>query len=462
MKYTFLSVALATALYTSAQTTTIQSNQLSDANRSAAERLDLANQRLNRATEWSKETSLEGKKIDTSKLVKKTISQEINLPKALDVLIDMSGELIIHTWKENKMKIETTIQYEEPNVYTDSQWFEKTGVSMKAFGSTVKVKSRPSMGFGYISSAATSYSISAANYYIGNTNMLMQRGPVTLYIPAESILEIESKSGRLRITDNIKSLLLDNTDGQIEFANIEKLQVRSIRGSFSGGIVTEGDVELSHGRFSLKQLNKGTIKSDYSTIEIEAIKELKLNSSNDEMDIDNVASLNGNKNYGNLRINQLTGKLDLQGINSDIKLRHIDPSTQLVKISNRNADLRLSTDRVSNYTIDIKGSYNTVYTFASENLSIDTLTNAEIETVKSLTATPAPPVRTVNVGTYNTFSNINSNGAVSITTNPSVISGAVMGAPIKTPWLKQSAKSGTGTNATKYEVTCISCVIDFK
>src|SRR5690349_9546391 len=53
-------------------------------------------------------------KIDTSKLEKKTIIQEIDLPKALDVLIDMGGEVIINTWNENKIKLQTTIQFEGP------------------------------------------------------------------------------------------------------------------------------------------------------------------------------------------------------------------------------------------------------------------------------------------------------------------------------------------------------------
>src|SRR6266498_2278301 len=102
MKNIFLSIALAMAIHTSAQNP-IESSRT-----------------INRASEWSKQSALEVKKIDSSKLVKKTITQEIALPKALDVLIDMSGELIINTWSENKIKLETTVQFEEPNELTDT------------------------------------------------------------------------------------------------------------------------------------------------------------------------------------------------------------------------------------------------------------------------------------------------------------------------------------------------------
>jgi hypothetical protein len=455
MRSIFLLIALTSSIYASAQ------NPVE------------ANRAINRASEWSLQSARQAKKIDSSKLVKKTIAQEIALAKALDVLIDMSGELIINTWNENKIKIETTVQFEDSNKLTDTQWFDKIGINMKLFGSTVRVKSRTNSGVFYASSAGATMYRAATPIYFTNAGFNMQTGPVTLYIPAESILEIESKNGRLKIRNNIKSLLLDNTDGEIEFANIEKLQIRSNRGSFSGGIVIEADVELSHVRFSLKQLNKGLITSNYSTIEIESLKDVKLSSSNDEIDIDNAITLYGIKNYGNLRINQLAGKLELQGINSDVKLRHISPSAQMVKIINRNADLRLSSNDLSNFSVDIKGSYNKVYSAFAENMTFDTLTTQEIESVRALTntATSATHVGKITgdlsneekavvniIGT--TFSQYAGGGKV-VNNVPISVTGQAIGNK-QNPYLKYSAKIGTGNSQLKYQIICTSCVIDFK
>ena len=457
MKNIFLSIAVATTVSASAQ-------DLNEANRA-----------VNRASEWSKAAALESKKIDSLKLVKKTVTQEIALTKALDVLIDMSGELIINTWNENKMKIETTVQFEEPNELTDSQWLEKIGINMKIFGSTVRVKSKTNNGITYIAGNgirtlySTSYSSSPV-FYNGGNYFNSQKGPVTLYIPAESMLEIESKYGHLKINNNIKSLLLDNTDGEIEFANIEKLQIRGNRGSFNGGIVGDADVELSHARFALKQISKGIVTSNYTTIEIETLKDVKLNSSNDEIDIDNASSLYGIKNYGNLRINQLIGKLDLQGINSDIKLRHINSSAQLVKIVNRNADLRLSSGDLSNFSVDVKGSYNKIYSSFTENTTVDTLTAEEIEAVKTMTKalSPASAVRDLSneekvlVGiTGTTFSRYGGGGNANVVT-PVTITGYGIGGNKQNPYLKYFAKMGTGNVQLKYQIICTSCIIDFK
>jgi hypothetical protein len=428
MKNIFLSIAVATTICTTAQNP-VETNRA-----------------INRASEWSQSSERETKKIDSSKLVKKTITQEIALPRA--------------------------VQFEEPNERTDSQWLESIGINMKLFGSTVRVKSRTNGGVFYVTSAGTTMYRAATPIYFTHAGK-MSTGPVTLYIPTESILEIESKNGRLKINNNIKSLVLDNNDSEIEFANIEKLQIRSNRGSFSGGTVAEGDVELSHARFSLKQLTKGLIASNYSNIEIESTKDLKLSSSNDEIDIDNASALYGTKNYGYLRINQLTDKLDIQGINSDVKLRHTNPSAQLVKIVNRNADLRLSTSELSNFSVDIKGSYNKIYSSFAEKTTIDTLTANETESVKTITTTVPSAGPSLSVAETALVNRINNDlakttgtaynlyaGGGKVVNVPVAITGQVTGSK-QNPNLKYSAKIGTG-NVPKFQIICTTCVIDFK
>jgi hypothetical protein len=247
----------------------------------------------------------------------------------------------------------------------------------------------------------------------------------------------------------------------MEFATIEKLQLRSNRGSFNGTSVADADVELSHARFAVKQMNKGIVTSNYSTIEIESLKDVKLSSSNDEIDIDNAGALYGIKNYGNLRINQLTGKLDIQGFNSDIKLRRVNPSVQLVKIVNRNADLRLPSGDLSNFSVDVRGSYNKIYSSFAEKTNVDTLTAGEIESVKEATnviASAGPDIR-IKGGTYNQFAN---DRLVSITSMPITVTGKVAGGASQNPFLKYSAKIGSGSDQLKYQIICTSCVIDFK
>lgn len=406
----------------------------------------------------------QGKEEDTSKRLQKTIMQEISLPKPLDILIDMNSDLTINTWNESKIKIETSLQYRGDNELSDAEWLEKLGISMRMFGSTVRVKSKTNKAFTYIANGGERKVYTAPVFSGDGRTLTWEKGyrPVTLYVPAESMLEIEAEQGFLTIKSNIKGLSVTNNNCQVDVANVDRLQLRGKQGSFNGGIITDGDIQITHSRLSLKQFNKGELTSSYSTIEIESLKDVKVNSSNDEIDIDNAATLYGTKDFGNLRINQLTIKLDLDGVNSDIKLRRIGPSAQLIKIANRNADLRLSTTDISNFSVDIKGSYNTIYSSFSEYLKIDTLTSAEINGLRSTSRAVASPGSVTVTGRPFQKSNsdpIRSNKPIQTKGNLTMQGTSQVR---YNPYLKYSAKIGEGSNPLNYQIICTSCIIDLK
>ena len=119
--------------------------------------------------------------------------------------------------------------------------------------------------------------------------------------------------------------------------------------------------------------------------------------------------------------------------------------------------MRLPVNELSNFSVDIKGSYNKVYSSFTEKATIDTLTAAETESVKSMTTsvpTAGPVVRTTG-----TTSNLYAGGGNVV--NVLAVTGQVVGTSKQNPYLKYAAKIGTG-NAPKYEIICTSCVIDFK
>lgn len=415
---------------------------------------------INRATEWSKEQG----KIDTSRLIKKTVSQEINLSKALDVLIDMTGDLTVKTWNDNKVKIEATLKIDERNEMTNDQLLEMIGASIREFGSTVRVKCRNSLF--YTVGGSTGQTLGVITASTGLTyGVSKEKREVTLYIPSQSALEIENKYSHLAIQGNIKSLILNNTNGQIDVDNIDRLVLRSKQGSLTAKVISDGDINITHGRISLKELNKGRLTGSYNTIEIEKVGDVTLGSNSDDIDIDNSGSLTGVKNYGSLRINT-SGKLDLEGINSNIKLRNLTPGTSLIRIINRNAELRLPVQDIKNGSIEVKGSFNRFYSSFTDKMTVDTLTAREVNEIKTKyesileasksIASSYPFGTTVsadrNIYTTNVFE-----------TNTITISSATSGPASKANNnLRYTMKVGDGSSQTKFDVTCTNCTLDLK
>jgi hypothetical protein len=424
---------------------------------------------INRATEWSNEQA----KIDTSRFVKRTVSQEINLSKPLDVLIDMSGDLTVKTWNDNKVKIETTLKVDERNEMTNDQLLEMIGVSVKEFGSTVRVKCNNGLYYLMAGSNITQ-TLGAITASTGIAyGVSKEKRMVIVYIPSQSAVEIECKYSHLVIQANLKSLVINNTNGQIDAGNIDRLQFRSKQGSLTAGVVRDGDITITHGRVSLKELNTGSFTGSYNTVEIEKVGDLVLGSNSDDIDIDISGSLTGVKNYGSLRINT-SGKVDLEGINSNIKLRNITAAAGLIRIINRNAELRLPVRDIKNYAIAVRGSFNRFYSSFTDKMTVDTLTakevseiNAKYETI--LQASKSIASSNLTGVTYSSGSNISAINVIGYGNRPSTRPGSITvtssatgsGSNVNNN-LRYTLKTGDGASQTKFDVTCSNCTLDLK
>jgi hypothetical protein len=455
--------------------------------------------------------------VDTKKLVRKTLSQEISLKKPLGVYVAMGGLLTIRTWNESKVKIETSIWIEGDNDLTDEKWLDKIGLSAKLSGDSVMVNTRQKEIFLFESPGNRFMNISLDRnrnqtqaVYYGNGSprgVVNDNREVTLYVPSTSKLEIENKFGLLALPNNVKDISIINTNGEINAADIDNLELHSSSGRFIAGVIRNGNINISHGRLYLAELRKGILTTAYNTIEIEKAGDIQLNSGTDDIDIGESGSISGIKNYGTLQIS-VSGRVDLQGVNSRIKLKSIAPSTELIRIFDMNTDLRIPLREPGNYAIGVKGSYINLYSSYSNKMTIDTLTaneSAEIKVKKdSLLALakilgsrnaiaagggaitgsrPGRPVLPTDTYTTSRLTGFTKDSSLNSTTTINLKGAGVNPATaitlkdenIKTgttitvrdsfttvKTYKYSIKTGDAGNQTKFDITCTNCTVDFK
>lgn len=329
--------------------------------------------------------------VDTKDLVRKKVSQEINLSKPLDVAVEMNGTVTVKIWNENKVKLETSVWIDGNNELTDEKWLEKIGISAKQSGDTIRVNTRPLELFIYQGNPNRNMTMAYDYFRNANEPVFSTDGTVqavvkgtremTVYVPAQSKLKVNNKYGLLVLPDNVKNILIINTNGEINAKDIENLELRSSSGRFIAGTIGNGNINISHGRLYLGELSKGVLNTSYNTIEIDKIGDVQFNSASDDMDINVSRSITGIKNYGGLQIN-VSGNLDLEGVNSRIKLRNIAPSASLIRIFDMNTDLRIPIHEPKNYAIDVKGSFINLYSAYSNNMTTDTLTTSEVAEIK--------------------------------------------------------------------------------
>ncbi len=309
------------------------------------------------------------KQIDPKDLKSKEISTEVAASKAQDIYIENNNRNIeIKSWDQPKVKIVTTIYYEgEGTKVSDEEWFEKLNITLRAAASSIKIKSG-TVGSGSYSIAGGSFAWSSGNNTavfnadgknIGSQSKLKRQ--VTIYVPKDNKVDLETKYAEVLISGNLNKLNVDITNGGLEMQDVANLTLRSKYANISTGNIKYGEVELINGRLIMKDANELDLDTKYATVEAGLVKKITLRSTNDEYEIEEVGSLQGRKNYGNLRITKLLTSFDLDGTNADIKVRNITASLESIKINNKYADIRLPMREVKNYSVTYLGAYSTVY-----------------------------------------------------------------------------------------------------
>ena len=311
------------------------------------------------------------KQIDPKDLKSKEISTEVSASKAQDIYIENNNRTIeIKTWEQAKVKIVTTIFYEgEGTKISDDEWFEKLNISLRSAASSIKVKSGTvgsgsytinGNAFAWSSGGGNNTAVfSADGKNIGTQSKLKRQ--VTIYVPKDNKVDLETKYAEVLISGNLNKLNADITNGGLEMQDVGNLTLRSKYANVSAGNIRSAEVELINGRFIMKDAQELDLDTKYATVEAGTVKTITIRSINDEYELEDVGSLQGRKNYGNLRITKLNTALDLEGTNADVKVRNIAASLESIKINNKYADIRLPMRNVKSYAVAYIGAYSTVY-----------------------------------------------------------------------------------------------------
>lgn len=305
---------------------------------------------------------------DKDDLKSKEVSQEITTSKTPEIYIDnTSRNIAIKTWDQPKVKVTTTVYFEGEGKLSDEEWFEKMNLSLKTMGSSIKIKSGNVGGgnytfngnsFGWTGQGGVAV-FNAEGMNIGtkgNTKRL-----VTIYIPAGSKLDVESKYADVQISGSLGTASIDLANGNLDAENFSKLMLHSKYSNVSVGNVAYAEIEFMNGRFSAKSLEDADLDTKYSTIEAALVKKAVFRSTNDEYEFEEAQELRGRKNYGNMRITRLSNSFELDGTNADIKIRNIDAGASLIRVDNKYADIRLPLKQVKNFNIRYNGPYSSVY-----------------------------------------------------------------------------------------------------
>lgn len=308
---------------------------------------------------------IDKKKGQKSKVISRDFACAAN-----QLLLNINNRNIeIRTWKEHKINITADVYYDSAVSYSEDDLWKLANieVSGKEQLVTIKAEAVASADRSPIITGGKTTTISAPgrkgpiNMSRSQIEALASKKSLVIYIPQECRLEIRNRFSHIRINAALSGLDLEMNNGSIIAGDIDSLVVHSKFSWAQFGNMQHAHMGIDYGRFSIKNARSLNFLTNYSSVEIARVETLLLDhSNNDTYEIDSIKDVTCKKDFGELRIEQLSGKLEFEGKHADIKLKHISPSASFIKINNQLADLFLPALQLKNYSIDFTGEYATV------------------------------------------------------------------------------------------------------
>lgn len=182
-----------------------------------------------------------------------------------------------------------------------------------------------------------------------------------VYLPKDCQLLVHNRNTDITVNDD-----LDNADFNLATTNlgtrgIRHLKVEAKLFNIYTGDVRKADLDLSSGSLIAGTIGYAAIRSSQAEIDYDGGDTLVLRSQSDRINVEEIGRVSGTKNFGNLRVGKLAASMDIEGRNSNIKVRRIAPEVTSVKINTRYADLRLPLRQLTGFRIEFNGDNSAVY-----------------------------------------------------------------------------------------------------
>lgn len=274
------------------------------------------------------------------------------LPSGHLAITNMFGNIVIHTWDKNEVTVDVTMTAKSKSdakctAMLDHTFMEESG------GNNQPITFKSGIEEGY---------------NVTNDNEI--RINYIVYLPRKNSIDIENKFGNVDLDDIAGNVALALSFGALHAKNI------------SGAA---NDIELSFGSSTIAELNGGKIKVQHGGLDIDKIKDIKMDNSFSkvhitsagklriahkfgDLEIGTVTDIDGFVNHSDMEIGQLLKKADLGlNYNGNSIIRHIDAAAENIKLGVGYGTLSCYFNAETNLDIDVRVEFGSFKNHASSS-----------------------------------------------------------------------------------------------
>jgi hypothetical protein len=263
------------------------------------------------------------------------------------------GEIIVNTWYKDSVRFVVTIEAKGKDRKSVAKALKRAEVELRKYGNKVLAKtdfvsSRSGILGDFLDQASEASKTITGNYKL-EVNY-------ELWMPEDLRLRIVNKFGDIYLSSLKNKVDIDMSYGDLRGNNCEsELMLKHSFGKHSFDFVNTGIIELRKAESSIAVANTLEYKSTTSEIDLGKVTNLKINSRNDNYEIDEAVKLTGQGSFTDLRLDFGMETLILDFDYGEIFVSGINKDFKDVLLTGKSTDMNLILDQASYIDTEIKG-----------------------------------------------------------------------------------------------------------
>lgn len=188
-----------------------------------------------------------------------------------------------------------------------------------------------------------------------------------VFLPANMDVKLINKFGNIYCTDHAGDFAVELANGDFKANNLTgNCDLNFGFGNAGIDYIEEGKVKLNYGELELSGAKFLEFKSKSSTIKIEEIETIVLDSKRDKYFIEEVSSISGNSSFSYITILGFSRNLKVVSEYGEIKLSGIEFGYNLIELNARYTDVYLNVNDDFHADVSINYSESTVFSTPEE------------------------------------------------------------------------------------------------
>lgn len=176
----------------------------------------------------------------------------------------------------------------------------------------------------------------------------------TIYLPEKNDLDIELKFGNIYTTDHKGEFRLNLSNGDFKAGKLNGKNRLSFNfGKASLDYFAEGRIEAGYYDLEIDTITRANIISKSSTLILDDIGSIDIDSKRDKFHIGEVAGISGTSSFSYINIRELQNEAILQTNYGDVSMDKIKDAFQMVNIRADYTDIKMGIPMEASFNVDL-------------------------------------------------------------------------------------------------------------